>query len=299
MSASRTTGALARDQGALAGLVRNLDLTATALAASDGALGATVRPLDGVLAATPPALSALDAALPPLRRFGVALDPGLRVAPPVLDNVSRSLAQLGALVAPSARSDLLTALQSALRDLPTLIDRVGELFPVGKPITDCLISHGIPVLTSQVPDGSLSSGRPVWQDFAHGLVGLASASQNFDGNGYSLRYLGGGGAQSASTGPLPVIGALAGSSPGSGPILGARPAWLGPGVVPPFRPDQPCGAQPLPNLQAQTAPSDLTPAGPAASDAAARRAAGSGSGAAPLRRLGRLLLRAVHAGGPR
>jgi hypothetical protein len=33
-----------------------------------------------------------------------------------------------------------------------------------------------------------------------------------------------------------------------------RPTWLGFGVVPPFRPDESCIAQPLPNLQARSGP---------------------------------------------
>jgi hypothetical protein len=180
-------------------------------------------------------------------------------------------------------------LRSTLRDLPSLIDRLGTLLEVGKPVTDCLNTHGLPILTRQVPDGALSSGRPMWQDFAHSLVGLASASQNFDGNGYSLRYMGGGGTQSVSTGPLPLIGALVGSSPSSGPILGARPVWLGPGVVPPFRPDQPCAAQPLPNLQAATAPSDLSSHGKAGARAALGRLT--------LHQLERMLVRASGRGG--
>ncbi len=53
----------------------------------------------------------------------------------------------------------------------------------------------MPLFNAKVPDGALSSGRPVWQDFAHALVGLSSASQNFDGNGHALRYQFGLGAQ--------------------------------------------------------------------------------------------------------
>jgi virulence factor Mce-like protein len=285
-SASRVTAALAHRDAALAGLVDSVDVTASALASSDAALGATIRQLDRVLVVAPAALSALGDALPSLRRFGVLLDPGLRAAPPVLDDVSHALRELGALVEPAQRERLLAALRASLRDLPTLIDRVGELFPVAKPVTDCLTSHGLPLLTSQVPDGALSSGRPVWQDFAHGLVGLASASQNFDGNGYSLRYLGGGGNQTLSTGSLPVIGSLVGSSPGSGAIVGARPSWLGPGVVPPFRPDQACSAQPLPNLQAATAPSDL----------AGHRATRPRTGSFTLHQLEQMLVRAARRG---
>ena len=43
--------------------------------------------------------------------------------------------------------------------------------------------------TAKLDDGALSSGRPVWQDFLHGLVGLTSSSQSFDANGLWMRYL--------------------------------------------------------------------------------------------------------------
>jgi hypothetical protein len=45
----------------------------------------------------------------------------------------------------------------------------------------------------------------------------------------------------------------------SGPITGARPTWLGPGVQSPFRPDQPCRDQPSVDLQARTGGGTPTP----------------------------------------
>jgi hypothetical protein len=94
----------------------------------------------------------------------------------------------------------------------------------------------------------------------HSLVGLAGNAQDFDGNGFWQRYLAGGGSQTVS---LPVPGGLVGTTPGSSALLGARPVWLGPGSLPPLRPDQPCTAQPLVRLASATAPA---PASTAAAD---------------------------------
>jgi hypothetical protein len=82
-------------------------------------------------------------------------------------------------------------------------------------------------------------------------VGLASASQNFDGNGPAVRYHAGGGDTVVSTGRVPSIGeSLVGLT--DEPILGSRPRWTG--VRPPFRPDVPCVSQELPDLSAETGP---------------------------------------------
>jgi hypothetical protein len=110
----------------------------------------------------------------------------------------------------------------------------------------------LPVLTAEVPDGHLSTGRPVWQDLAHALAGLAAAGQSFDANGYAVRYLAGFGEYSFSTGAVPGLGQLVGLADQK--ILGARPQWLGPGVAPPFRPDAPCADQPVADLSQRTGP---------------------------------------------
>ena len=106
------------------------------------------------------------------------------------------------------------------------------------------------MLKSEVPDGRLSTGRPVWQDLAHGLVGLASASQTFDANGAFLRTIGMVEERTVSLGKLPGGGDLFANT--SDPIIGTRPLWLGPGVDPPFRPDAPCTEQDPVDLRART-----------------------------------------------
>ena len=57
----------------------------------------------------------------------------------------------------------------------------------------------------EVPDGALSSNRPAIQDLIHSLVGLASASQSFDGNGPWIRYLAAAGTETISLGSLTTV----------------------------------------------------------------------------------------------
>jgi virulence factor Mce-like protein len=260
--ASRVTSALAAHETALAGLVTNLDTAATALASQDTALGAGIAELDGVMRSAPPALAALDRALPSLSRFGRALDPGLIAAPGLLRQIVAGVRGFGALVAPRERGRVVSAVRAALVDFPGLLVRMSRLLSVVKPITDCVTSHVVPVLETEVPDGALSTGRPAWQDLAHLLPGIASAAQNFDGNGYAVRYQAGVGAQAVSAGSLAGGGVLTGSLPGASPIAGARPVWDGRLVPSDFRPDQQCSEQPVTRLDAGAgAPVLLTTAG--------------------------------------
>jgi phospholipid/cholesterol/gamma-HCH transport system substrate-binding protein len=174
-----------------------------------------------------------------------AAGPAVRVAPAALRSTGRVLDELGSLVAPGARERTVSGLRTTFVDLPTLVVRMGSLFPTVKPLADCLRTHIVPILKAEVPDGTLSTGRPVWQDFAHSLVGLTSATQDFDANGYSTRYLFGGGPSGFSTDSLPGIGTLTGSA--SGPLQ-SRPMPPPGGAPPPIRRDADCASQPLPSL---------------------------------------------------
>src|SRR5581483_5563877 len=147
------------------------------------------------------------------------------------------------LVAPPTRARTVSGLRTTFIDLPKVVVQLASLFPVTKGLSDCLRTHIVPMLDRQVPDGALSTGRPDWQDFAHGLVGLTSATQDFDGNGYATRYSFGGGPETLSTPALPGIGSLSGSTSSS---LQSRPLPP-PGGPPPVRSDVACVTQALPS----------------------------------------------------
>lgn len=245
-STAKITQALASRENELRGLVTSLNTTTTALASRDTAVSQTIVQLDGLIRETPAALDSLDRVTPPLIRFVDTLRPSLRLAPPILDDTAATLAQLRGLTSSRELPALLTALAPALRTLPTLQDRLNVLFRLVTPVMDCLRERAVPILNSELPDGDLSTGLAVWQELAQGGGGVVGFAQNFDGNGFASRYLNGAGEQSFATGVVPGLGQLV--STVSEPISGSRPTWLGPGVIPPHRPDAACADQPLPDL---------------------------------------------------
>jgi phospholipid/cholesterol/gamma-HCH transport system substrate-binding protein len=263
-SASDVTSTLNASSSQLANFVTSLNEASGALASADGALAQSVSGLDQTLQVAPGALSAVDHSLPPTASLAVALDPSLKVAPPIIEGVTKAVGELAVVVAPVERGKLLDTLKATFVSFPSLLRQLGSVFPITKGVTDCLRTHISPLFDEVVPDGSLSTGQPVWQDFVHFLVGLTSSTQNFDGNGYYTRLIAGTGDNGLSVGQLPGLGAILGSTPGTAGIEGARPKWVGDLTSADFRPDVACTSQPLPSLTATTAAPDLRHVGYAA-----------------------------------
>lgn len=262
-SASNVTSTLAGVSPQLVDLVHSLNVTSAALAASDGALAQTITGLDQTLRVAPATLAAVDRALPAVVNLSQALTPSLIVAPPLITAINRTVVQLGTVVASPERERLLAALNATLVEFPTVQRQLASVFPVTKQVSDCLQTHVTPILRAQVPDGSLSTGRPVWQDFAHFLPGVAGASGSFDGNGPYTRVLAGAGSSITggilgTLGGVPLVGS---SAPGGGSLLGARPVWAGDLSSSAFHPEVPCTSQPVPSLASSTAAADLRTTG--------------------------------------
>jgi hypothetical protein len=178
-------------------------------------------------------------ALPSVARFARDARPLVRRAPRTMDLARPLLRELDALLQPSALPRLTRSLRPPLRTLAALQPDLDALLRRVTPVTDCVRDQALPALTTPVEDGKHSTGRAPWQELLYGMVGLASASQDFDGNGPSVRYLSGFGEQLISTGQLPSVGRLQGRT--SLPLEGARPAP--PQAKPPFRPGAPCAEQ--------------------------------------------------------
>jgi hypothetical protein len=154
---------------------------------------------------------------------------------------------------------LLNSVKATFEQFPVLLTQLGKAFPITKQVTDCLTSHITPILTSIIPDGTLTTHRPVWQDFVHFLPGVAGATANFDANGPYTRVLVGTGTSTPeSLATLPGIGQLFGSAPpGGGTLGGTSPSWVGTLTPSVFRPDVPCASDAVPSLAAPAAASDF------------------------------------------
>lgn len=271
-SASQVTGTLGASSSQLADLVSGLDVSSRALVASDGALAQSIGGVDETLRVAPPALRAIDHALPPVTRLAIALDPSLKVAPPLVRGLTRTVTQLASVLGPMQRGRLIESLKTTFEQLPSALSELGRAFPITKQVTDCLRTHVTPLLSQTVPDGALSTGRPVWQDFVHFLPGVAGASGNFDANGPYTRVLASAGDNTLTGGAGGLLGTLGGvlgglgstlgntlgslvgtAPPGGTPLLGARPQWVGALTSSDFRPDVPCTTQAVPSLVSSTA----------------------------------------------
>ena len=232
-------------------LIEGLNRSARALASRRAELSASLPELDRLLEEADPALDAFNAAFPPTRAFIRDARPGVQAAPLTLELAIPVLAQARRLVAPSELPALLDELDPAVRSLARLEPDLTELLGDVTPVTECLRLNALPTLTQTIDDPPNSTGEPIYRELLYGLVGLASASQNFDGNGPAVRYHAGGGDTIVTTGNVPSIGeSLVGLT--DEPILGSRPRWTG--VRPPFRPDVPCVSQDPPDLAAETGP---------------------------------------------
>jgi virulence factor Mce-like protein len=254
-SAATVTHTLAASSAQLTDLVTGLNRASSALAASDGALAQSVAGLDETLKVAPPALTAIDRSLPPLTKLSVALDPSLKIAGPILTSVTGTLRQIVSVVGtPLERSNLLTSVKTTFVSFPSLLTTLGTALVPTKPVTDCLRTHVTPTLQTIVPDGALTSGHPVWQDFVHFLPRIAGASQDFDANGAWVRYLASAGTTTLSLGTLPVIGQLLStgvpstSGGASSPIQGASPHWVGQLSADAYHPEVDCSTQRLPSF---------------------------------------------------
>jgi virulence factor Mce-like protein len=251
--AERVSAALDSRRTQLADLVTGLDLTAEALASRRAELERSLPELAGAVREAGPTFATLNGLFPTARAFVREARPGIRAAPATLRLANPLLTQVGRLLSPHELPALIRVGDPAIRSLAKLQPHLRELLDLLYRVTECARKNVLPTLTSSVEDPPLTTGQPVYRELLHGWVGLASASQNFDGDGPALRYHAGFGSQTITTGRAPSLGEpLVGLT--EEPLLGSRPRYTG--VQPPLRPDVPCATQARPDLHAETGPGE-------------------------------------------
>lgn len=250
---SSVAGQLASSPAALSGIVANYAKLSSTLARHDAALAATLRGLSQTFASAPGQLRTIAGALPSVTRFASVLTPALRAAPPALRRLTQTSRQIRLIAQPNELPDLITKLRPLTKSLPVLERRLKSVLPQVTSIGQCLTNTVVPALNEKIDDGALSTGYPLWQEALHMASSLAGAASGFDANGGTLR-LGVTESEQAvginiGTGPL---GQLSGLSPDGD--VGMNPTWLGYGIYPVARPDQPCSQQKLPDFNARKRP---------------------------------------------
>jgi phospholipid/cholesterol/gamma-HCH transport system substrate-binding protein len=249
-ASERVTRALAARRSQLVQLIGGLDRTVEALASRRAALAASLPELAGTLREAQPTFVALNRLFPTARAFAREVRPALRQAPATLRLVNPLLAQLQHILAPPELPALIEAGDPAIAALARLQPGLREFLRLLRPVTECARRRVLPLAYARLDDGPHSAPYPVYSELLHGWVGLASAVQNFDGDGHAVRYHAGFGDQTFTTGPLAGIGEpLVGVT--ENPIIGSRPKKPTTGL-PPFHPEARCIDQKLVDLHAET-----------------------------------------------
>lgn len=243
---SRAFSALASQQQRLAHLVGTFNATMGALANRQYDLSQTIALLPPLLRATDAALGPLQASFAPTRAFARDLTPSVRQLGPTIVAGLPWLAQSTALVSRSYLGGLLPPLTTAVRETSASLAPTKSLLGGAGALAQCFTHNVIPTGNQRIQDPPVTTGLQVYQELFQSAVGLASASQNFDGNGRYMRASTGGGSDRVATASLGSNGPLYGNA--VLPPLGTRPAF--PGTAPPIRRDVPCAANPLTELNA-------------------------------------------------
>lgn len=253
LGTSQVLGALASQQRHLSHLVVSFNSTMGALAARQQDLSQTIALLPPLLRSTDRALGPIQASFGPTRAFAADLEPSIKQLNPTIVAGLPWIAQSTALLSPQELGGLLPYLRTAVQSTSSALSSTKSLLSGSQSLGRCLIHNVIPAGNEKIQDPPLTTGLQVYQELFQSAVGIASAGQNFDGNGRYIRSTAGGGADRVATGALGSEGPLYGNA--VVPPLGTRPAFSG--GAPPIKRNVDCFKNPLTNLN-----SVVTGAGP-------------------------------------
>ncbi len=253
---ANVSDALARDTPRLGALVSNFSTVAVALADRQSELRASLAGLERLMEESPPALEAISAATPPTRALVAELRPALRRAPATLNPAVPLVRELRRLLRPDELPRLLDLTDPTVGYLASSAPTTTDVFAGLREPVGCLLNNAVPTLQSSVLDGPHTTGEPIYRELLYTLTGLASASRNFDGNGFSTRYYAGFDNQLVSTPAGDLLGLIGGDID----VLGTRSRPRKPAAPPPLRPDVPCSQSEPPDLNsAETGPGGFVP----------------------------------------
>jgi ABC-type transporter Mla subunit MlaD len=190
---ARTFNAFSADQAALQGLIDNFDTFTGALANQSENIQTTVRELAPTLQTTHRSLISLDRSLPPLRTYAIEFTPAVAELPGLINASKPWLAQVRPLLSAKEAGGAVRLLAESTPGLAGATNAGKAVaLPQFNQLSQCTTKVLVP--TSEIPlNDRFSDGGPNYRDFWRLLSDLASASQNFDGNGPYVRAQGGGG----------------------------------------------------------------------------------------------------------
>jgi phospholipid/cholesterol/gamma-HCH transport system substrate-binding protein len=236
--------ALASSGNQLSSFVSTFNATMAALAARQAELAQTIAVLPPFLERTETSDAALDASFGPTQAFAKALLPGIKFLSPAINAGIPWIAQASALATPQELGGLVKYLTPAIQNTGATIGETTQLINQADLLARCFDHNVVPTGNEVIADPPIGTGQPLYRELFQSAVGIASASQNFDGNGRYIRANAGGGATRVTGPSVPSAGPIYGNA--VLPILGSRPAFAG--SPPPLKRSVACYRNAKPNL---------------------------------------------------
>jgi phospholipid/cholesterol/gamma-HCH transport system substrate-binding protein len=233
----KTFAAIAKDEGALKGLVTNFNVTAGAFAREDQALAASIPALRNTLKIGHPALESLDEALPSLRAFARDALPGVRSSDETLAASLPFITQARLLMSERELRGTARVLRQTIPDVVAFNRTSVPFLRENRALSACTNNVLVPFMGLKIPNPESgneaeNSDQPVRAQLQRGFPGLSGESRLSDGNN-----------QFFHAGVSPPGDRV---RPGPPPDGGSMPMT--------HRPDMPCENQELPNLHAPGGP---------------------------------------------
>ena len=245
---AQVLSALASQSAHLQDLVTTFNQTMAALAARQQDLSQTISLLPPLLRSADAALGPLQASYGPTQQFAAALTPSVAQLSSTIDAGMPWLAASTRLMSQRELGGLLASLTPAIQGTAVTLRSSQALLRGSDALAQCFTHTLIPTGNEYIQDPPLTTGLQLYQELLQSAVGIASAAQNFDGNGRYIRSTAGGGSTPVQTGPLGTTGALYGNA--VLPSLGTRPAY--PGRRPPVVSNVSCLKSAPPDLNSAT-----------------------------------------------
>jgi len=272
----RVTAALGRNESLLQDNITNFNRTVSIFGDEQDNVREAISLLPETTQTANAAFASLNRAFPPTRAFAREILPGVRETDATIDASFPWIEQMTRLMSQEELGGLARQLAPAARDLASAARAATEFFPQQDRFAKCVDRVLLPTGDIRIREtgdrAKFDTNTENYKEFWYALVGLAGESQNFDGNGQMVRFQTGGGTTTRQTGPSNTTKVPSFFNAAIAP-LGTRPAF--PGSRPPYRPDQDCYKQQLPDLNgAKVGPADGTPTGRGITASAAKAGGG-------------------------
>jgi virulence factor Mce-like protein len=215
------------------------DTMLDAFAGNEQALADATKEFSRTVITAEPTARKVNAMLPNIERFANLLADDIDELPATIEAADPWIEQTNALLQYDELGSTANMTHSVIRNFAAVMEYAPSAVQQIGRISACWNNVIYPAFIQKIDDGGLGSGRENYKEFWYSVVGMASESQTFDGNGAMLR-LGGSGSNTITT----PSGKRFGNAPR--PQAGIRPAL--PTKNPPIQSSKLCYQQTPPNV---------------------------------------------------